>query len=476
MNEKRRVDMKSRKLWILLTALATAGVAYGITRKGSSEGMGYRFVTVERGTVEEVVTSTGNVQPTETVEVGTQVSGQLSALYVDFNDRVKQGDLLAQIDPTILRQEVRSAEASLARSQAELNQARRDLDRVTELFEAKISTASDIETAQYQFDVVEASFKQAQIGLERAQRNLEYSVIRAPVDGVVIERAVDVGQTVAASMSAPVLFVIARDLSEMEILASVDESEIGLIHDGQEVDFTVQAYPERTFRGEVSQVRLQSSVVENVVTYGVVVSVDNADGSLLPGMTATVRFVVARAENALKVPNSALRFQPTEAMREQLVAAREASTDASGLTMAAGARPSDAGAGGTAGAEARGTERGDGGTGTEARGTERGDGGTGTETRGTETGDAGTGSGARNAGAPSSYLYFLDREGKLAVSSVETGITDRQSTVVSAPELFEGMQVIAGVGSGGATSGTASGASNPFQSQSGNRRPGPPMI
>jgi len=417
--------------------------------------MGYRFVTVEMGTVEEVVTSTGTVQPTETVEVGTQVSGQLSALYVDFNDRVKQGDLLAQIDPTILRQEVRSAEASLARSQAELNQARRDLDRVTELFEAKISTASDIETAQYQFDVVEASFKQAQIGLERAQRNLEYSVIRAPVDGVVIERAVDVGQTVAASMSAPVLFVIARDLSEMEILASVDESEIGLVHEGQEVDFTVQAYPEKTFRGEVSQVRLQSSVVENVVTYGVVISVDNADGSLLPGMTATVRFIVARAENVLKVPNSALRFQPTEAMRQELAAARKATPEAAGLTMAAGAGSLDAGAGAIAEGESRGTEAGEADAGTTVQG---------------------GGAQARDAGAAASFLYFLDGEGKLAATAVETGITDRQSTVVSAPELFEGMQVIAGVGSGGAAASTATAASNPFQSQSGNRRPGPPMI
>lgn len=445
--------MKSRKIWIILTVAATAGVAYGLTRTGSVDDVGYRFVSLERGTVEEVVTSTGNVQATETVEVGTQVSGQLSALYVDFNDQVRKGDLLAQIDPTILRQEVRSSEASLARSQAELNQARRDLDRVKELFEAKISTAADVETAQYQFEVVEASFQQAQIGLERAQRNLEYSVIRAPVDGVVIERAVDVGQTVAASMSAPVLFVIARDLSEMEILASVDESEIGQVHEGQEVDFTVQAYPERTFRGTVSQVRLQSSVVENVVTYGVVISVDNADGSLLPGMTATVRFIVARAENALKVPNAALRFQPTEAMREELAAARRTTTGASGLTVAAGSGLSrlqggadEAGAGGETAAGGGGTAVGD--------------------------AEAPTGS----ARVTPSFLYYLDDGGRLAMTPVEIGITDRQSTVVSAPALFEGMRVIAGVSAGGSTSGAAAAASNPFQSQSAGRRPGPPMI
>ena len=400
--------MKSQKLWIILATIAVAGVAYGLTRKGSGNGFGYRFVAVERGTVEEVVTSTGTVQPTETVEVGTQVSGLLSNIYVDFNDRVKKGDLLAQIDPTILQQEVRSAEASLARSQAELSQALRDLNRATELFEAKVATASDIETAQYQCDVVEASFQQAQIALERAERNLEYSVIRAPVDGVVIERAVDVGQTVAASMSAPVLFVIARDLSEMEILASVDESDIGLIHQGQEVDFTVQAYPEKTFRGEVSQVRLQSTVVENVVTYGVVITVDNGDGSLLPGMTATVEFIVARAEDVLKVPNSALRFQPTRAMLEELAEGPAA------------------------------------------------------------------GSAARSPREAQSLLYFLDGDGKLAVTRVQTGITDRQSTVVTAPELSEGMQVIAAVATGVVASSAGTTTSNPFQSQNGNRPPGRP--
>jgi HlyD family secretion protein len=447
--EKRRRIMKSRKLWIILAVIALAGVAYGVTGKGSGEGIGYRFVAVERGTVEEVVTSTGTMQPTETVEVGTQVSGLLAAVYVDFNDRVKEGDLLAQIDPTILRQEVRSAEASVARSEAELNQARRDLARITELFEAKISTASDIETAQYQFDVVEASYKQAQISLERAERNLEYTVIRAPVDGVVIERAVDAGQTVAASMSAPVLFVIARDLSEMEILASVDESEIGLIHQGQEVEFTVQAYPEKTFQGRVSQVRLQSTVVENVVTYGVVISVDNSDGSLLPGMTATVEFIVAKAEDVLKVSNTALRFQPTQAMREELAAAREKSVATAGVLQAAQAvAPTGEGSvvrGGAAGGS-----------------------------EGSATGSIDTG--ARSAGSESSFLYFLDRNGRLAATRVETGITDRQSTVVSSPELFEGMQVIAAVGSSSVAASAGTAASNPFQSQSGARRPGPPMM
>ena len=262
------------------------------------------------------------MQATETVEVGTQVSGLLSEIQVDFNDQVKKGQLLARIDPTILQQEVRSAEASLARSRAELDQAGRTLARATELFDQGVATALDLETSQYQYDVSAASMEQSQVNLERAERNLEYTEIRAPIDGVVIERAVEVGQTVAASMSAPVLFVLAGDLGEMEILASVDESDIGLISHGQEVQFTVQAYPEETFHGEVSQVRLQSSATENVVTYDVVIGVANADGRLLPGMTATVEFIVARASDVLKVSNSGLRFTPTESMMAELAELR----------------------------------------------------------------------------------------------------------------------------------------------------------
>jgi HlyD family secretion protein len=306
--------MRSKRLWAALAVIAAAGIVLLLVDRGSANGTTYRFVQVERGLVEEVVASTGNLQATETVEVGTQVSGLLSDIYVDFNDKVQAGALLARIDPTILQQEVRSSEASVARSRAELDQATRDLTRARELFEERVGTAIELETAQYQYDVATASFEQAEVALDRARRNLEYTEIRAPIAGVVIERAVEVGQTVAAAMSAPVLFLLAGDLGQMEILASVDESDIGLIQQGQEVRFTVQAYPEEPFVGEVKQVRLQSSVSENVVTYGVVIGVDNPSGKLLPGMTATVEFIVARDRDVLKVPNSALRFQPPESM------------------------------------------------------------------------------------------------------------------------------------------------------------------
>jgi len=431
--------MKSKKLWIALAAVATAGVLYGLVGRQTGSETSYRFVVVERGTVEQVVTSTGTMQATRTVEVGTQVSGLLSEIHVDFNDRVKKGELLAQIDPTLLQQAVRSSEANLARSTAEVAQARRTLARATELFETKVVAVTEVESAQYQADVAEASFKQAQVSVEQARRNLEYTRILAPVDGVVIQRAVDVGQTVAASMSAPVLFLIAEDLSEMEILASVDESDIGLIQPGQEVRFTVQAYPEEPFRGEVRQVRLQSKVVENVVTYAVAIGVDNATGRLLPGMTATVDFIVARAEDALKVATSALRFQPTDAMRAEVAAtaSRTRLSDAPEVprfaSLGAGSEPA-----------------------------------------------AGTGQPAGSRQAPSSgqpaamaQLFYLDEAGKLAVALVEKGLSDRQSTVISGPGVREGMRIIAAAttGTAGADAAAAT-ASNPFQSQNGNRPPG----
>jgi HlyD family secretion protein len=270
---------------------------------------------MERGTVESIVASTGTLQATETVEVGTQVSGQIAHLYVDFNDRVKEGDLLARIDPTLLQQEVASAQANVQRNRAEQSQALRTLERNRLLHAEKVMTDSELEQAEYAHEVAQATLTAAEVALERARRNLSYSEIRAPSDGVIVDRSVDVGQTVAASLQAPTLFVLARDLSEMEILAAVDESDIGRIHQGQEVRFTVQAHGNQAFTGEVEQVRLQSKTQENVVSYSVVVRVNNADGRLLPGMTATAEFLIARATDVLKVPNAALRFQPNAAVR-----------------------------------------------------------------------------------------------------------------------------------------------------------------
>lgn len=433
--------MKKRTAWAVLGVSAAALLIFGFVARGDAAATSYRFVAVTRGDVESVVTATGTLEATETVEIGTQVSGQIADLRVDFNDRVVAGQLLARIDPTILEQEVRSAEASLARSRAELEQAERTLRRSEALFEQKVITDSEHDAAQYSWEVASAAYESAEIAVERARRNLEYTQIRATIDGVVVARNVDVGQTVAASLSAPTLFIVAEDLGKMEILASVDESDIGQIRDGQEARFTVQAYPTREFIGSVRQVRLQSTTQENVVSYSVVIEVDNVDGTLLPGMTATVEFLVERAENVLMVPNTALRFRPTEAMQAELTPATGTGRDG-GAARAGGAA--------TEGPAAR-------------------EGGAATE------GDApseGAASGARRQ-PPSNgaVLWYVDEAGRLAIAPVRTGLSDGQYTAIESPSaaLVEGLQIIAAVTAGEATATS----SNPFQASS-QTNSGPP--
>jgi HlyD family secretion protein len=303
-----------KKIVIPALIAIVAVAAWVIVSLGRSSETEYRFVQISRGNVRSVVSSTGTLQAIKTVEVGTQVSGKITAIYADYNDRVTAGQLIALVDPTLLKQAVRSAEADLLRGQAELTQATQEKDRIERLYERQVSTESEHATALYQYTVAQASLTSAEVNLERARQNLSYAEVRAPVDGVVLARTVDVGQTVAASLSAPQIFLIAGDLAAMEILASVDESDIGAIREGQRVEFTVQAYPSETFAGTVRQLRLQPTSQDNVVSYTVVVSVANPDGRLLPGMTATVEFIVAEAIDVLKVSNTALRFTPTAQM------------------------------------------------------------------------------------------------------------------------------------------------------------------
>jgi HlyD family secretion protein len=435
-----------KKIYILGAVVVAALVVWGLTRRGGDGDGAYRFVEVQRGDVESVVSSTGTLQATTTVEVGTQVSGQIAEIYVDFNDHVTKGQLIARIDPTLLQQEVRSAEASLEKSKAELEQAQRELDRMQRLYDRKAATESEYNTAQYQAAVAQASYKSAQINLERARRNLTYTEIRAPINGVVLERTVDVGQTVAASLSAPKLFLIAEDLSELEILASVDESDIGQIHNGQKVRFTVQAYPNEPFSGTVDQVRLQSSVQENVVNYTVVASVENPDGRLLPGMTATVDFIIQRENDVLKVPNAALRFRPTE---EMLAVLRERQQQ----------RTHEAGAAGRQGSANE--------TSSVAQGAEESQ-HMGRRRAGGEGGSGVQGQSAR-AASNRSFLWYLDTDGKVNATPVKAGITDGQYTAIQGPGIQEGMQIIAAV-----TGSAASSATNPFQSQQQGPRRGPP--
>lgn len=307
------MNKKKGLIAIALTAiLAVAGVL--VHRSAlARETTTYRFTAVERGNVEASVSATGTLGAVRTVSVGTQVSGQISELLVDFNDSVKKGQLLARIDPTLQQQAVTDAYAALERAQAQARQSQREFNRNKELMAAGLVARSEYEMTDSSLDVARANVKSAQVALERAKQNLEYTNIYAPIDGVVVERNVDLGQTVAASLSAPQLFLIANDLTNMQILAKVGEGDIAGIREGQKANFTVQALPRRTFEGTVEQVRLQSATTENVVNYTVVVSVENAKKQLLPGMTARVNFVTRSAEDVLKVANAALRFKPENA-------------------------------------------------------------------------------------------------------------------------------------------------------------------
>jgi len=277
--------MKKKLLTIALlaTALVTSGyVVYRRTRADATPA--YRTATVQRGNIESTVSATGSLGAVTTVQVGTQVSGQIAAIYADFNTKVKKGQLLARIDPTLQQQAVADAETGVARANATLQQTQGDYAREKQLHDSGFATDPEFETAQLNYQVAVANGKSAQIALDKAKQNLAYTSIYAPIDGIVVERDVDVGQTVAASLSAPQLFVIANDLSQMQILATVDESDIGQIRDGQPVTFTVQAYPGETFTGSVRQVRINSATVNNVVNYTAVIAVANPNAKLLPGI------------------------------------------------------------------------------------------------------------------------------------------------------------------------------------------------
>src|SRR5450759_853849 len=293
------------------SVLALVAILWFVMHSRASAMPAYRLATVERGNIQQTVSATGALSAVKTVQVGTQVSGQVAEIHADFNSLVKKGELLARIDPTLQQQAVRDAQAQLEKAQAQERQAQQEYNRNQPLFTQKFISASEFSTVQVNLSVAQATVKSAQVALDKARQNLTYTNIYAPINGVVVERNVDVGQTVAASLSAPQLFLIAQDLSRMQILVAVDESDISSIKDSQPVKFTVQSFQTRTFDGTVQQVRLQSKLTDNVVSYTAVVALSNADGVLLPGMTATVEFIVASATNVLSVPASALRFKPT---------------------------------------------------------------------------------------------------------------------------------------------------------------------
>nr|MBI3614318.1 efflux RND transporter periplasmic adaptor subunit [Nitrospirota bacterium] len=319
-----------KTVWIL-TVLAV-GLAVGGYVFFSGERkvpIRYRTAPLERGTVVSAVSATGTINPVVSVQVGSQVSGMILSLHADYNSIVKAGDVVARIDPSPFKARRDQAAANLeitkasaAKARTDLAQRKRELDRLKTLIDRQFVSQNDVDVAvtayqgaQAQLDVADAQVKQAEATLSSADLDLKYTVIRSPVNGIVIARNVEVGQTVAASFATPNLFLIALDLTQMQVDTNVSESDIGGIAEGKEATFTVDAYPGERFRGQVRQVRNAPISVQNVVTYNVVIGVDNKDLRLKPGMTANVSIVVARKDNALTAPNAALRFTPPRAER-----------------------------------------------------------------------------------------------------------------------------------------------------------------
>jgi len=297
-------------LFSTLFVVVLAILSYVVFARGPSLKYDFRFDKVTVGDLNAYVTATGTINPVTSVDVGTQVSGIIAKLYADFNSVVKQGQLIAQIDPTFLEQSVKDAEASLEKAKAQEADSKRNYSREKELLDKGLDSQLNFDAALTTYETNKAATKSAQASLDRAKINLAYATIYAPISGVVINRAVNVGQTVAASFSSPTLYTIANDLSKMQVLTTVDESDIGRTSIGQEATFTVDAYPDETFKGTVSQIRLNPVTIQNVVNYTVVIDVTNDQLKLMPGMTANVKVQVADAHDVLRIPNMALRFQP----------------------------------------------------------------------------------------------------------------------------------------------------------------------
>ncbi len=290
--------------------LVLAVLAYFLFGRSTSQQYDFRLDKISKGSVAVVVSATGTVNPVISVDVGTQVSGIVSRLYADYNSIVKEGQVIAQIDSTFLSQAVRDADASLEKTHAQIEQSRRAFHRMRDLFQRQLESQSDYDVAYTTYLSDSASVKSAEAALVRAKINLAYATIYAPINGVVINRAVNVGQTVAASLSSPTLYTIANDLHKMQVQTVVDESDIGAVSIGQTASFTVDAYPDEKFSGIVSKIWLVPQSISNVVNYTVIIDVNNDQLKLMPGMTANVKIMVASNPDALRVPNMALRFQP----------------------------------------------------------------------------------------------------------------------------------------------------------------------
>lgn len=427
--------MKKKVIIITTCIIGILLISYFTFLNSADAKESYSFAELIVGDLNVVITSSGTLEATSTVDVGTQVSGKIAKLYVDFNSEVKKGQLLAVIDTVNLVEQVSDAQANLAKAKAEYNQKVVIHERNKILFEKGYISELDYTQSQTDVESALASYKSGQSAVERAKTNLNYCYIYAPIAGKVIDRSVEQGQTVAASFSAPILFTIAQDLSSMRILATVDESDIGQIKEGQKVTFTVQAYSDKTFKGIVTQIRLNATVASNVVNYVVVINSENPDKLLLPGMTATVDFFVEERDDVLLVPNTALRFEPSDEMMEEINKRKEeemvAAPDSIKNKFRNGPPP-----GGMPPANFR------------------------TDKKVTIT-----------------KVYYLDSKGKLKMSPIITGLTDGKNTEVArSRDLKSGMKVITGLQETGTS--TTKKSTNPLNQNQGSPGAGgpPPMM
>jgi HlyD family secretion protein len=396
-----------KKYLIILVFILLGGAAAGFYFYKRTPEITYKTAKIERGTIISTVAATGNLSAVTTVQVGTQVSGTIQKLYVDFNSRVKKGQAIAEIDPALFNASVEqaqgnffSAEANVQKAKVAQADAERTCGRNRKLLSDGIISQGDFDAAETALQSAKAAVKAAEGALAQtrgslmqAKTNLRYSVIRSPVDGVIISRAIDVGQTVAASFQTPTLFTIAQDLTKMQIEVSVDEADISRIKLDQKANFTVDSYPEQTFRGKVVQIRSAPVINQNVVTYVVVVNVDNSDMKLKPGMTANVSVEVAKKDDALKLPPAALRFKP-KSKGDDAKGKGSANGD---RTAQPGQRPAGAGMSGKMGG---------------------------------------------GKGKDKNQQVYLLKEGKPVASPVKTGIANNSSIELLESELKEGDEVI----------------------------------
>ncbi|MDD2524998.1 MAG: efflux RND transporter periplasmic adaptor subunit [Bacteroidales bacterium] len=303
---------QSKGMIAAIVVAVIAGCTWYFTKSSPKAQLVVKTEKIVKGDISNIVTATGSVEAITQVEVGTQVSGIIDKIYVDFNSVVKKGQLIAELDKELLLSELSSVNADMSSAKTEYEYQKKNFERTEQLYKKELVSETDYETANYTYQKAKNAYEKSKFNVEKAKRNLSYAMIKSPIDGVVISRAVDEGQTVAASYSTPTLFTIANDLSKMQVVANVDEADLGEVKEGQRVSFTVDAYPNDVFEGVVTQVRLQATTTSNVVTYEVIVNAPNPDLKLKPGLTANISIFTTEKKGILLVPAKAFRFTPTK--------------------------------------------------------------------------------------------------------------------------------------------------------------------